>query len=453
MWPSSLSGRLLVSVLIGLLVAGVVGAGLQWSFRVLRNSDHLISSKLEGELDEIEQGLRIGADGRLDFRPQSPLETYDGLRKDTAFRIMDAEGNTMFSSPDGLALRALERMPANTDTLKVHDAGVTVLLQVRERKVRHSGAEYGIQVARSNRMVERLSGYARQLYLGSALASALAALVVFTLVIYITIRRTVVPLQQASEQAAKIEPNTLSARLQVNGIPSEMMPLIDALNSALERLEHGFKVQQDFIAMAAHELKTPLTLLQAEVELGSEMNKEAMLRETQLMARQVNQLLHLTEVSEGRNFRFSRQSLWTLSADAASYFARIAERNGVSLRVDYQGPEAWTIADDGAVFVMLKNLLENAVNHSPRGGIVTLEVSPHGFKVIDQGRGVDPAHREHLFKRFWRASNTSSGAGLGLAIVREICLAHQWEVHLEDSAGEGARFVISIPGTEVEDGQ
>jgi signal transduction histidine kinase len=81
---------------------------------------------------------------------------------------------------------------------------------------------------------------------------------------------------------------------------------------------------------------------------------------------------------------------------------------------------------------------------------VTLEVSPGGLAVVDQGTGVAPADRGHLFKRFWRASNAGEGAGLGLAIVREICLAHGWEVRLEDAEGGGARFVVAMPDTDVQ---
>lgn len=446
MRPSSLSGRLLLSALIGVFAASLAAAAIFGAFALLRDADYLIEVELQDELDAIEQAVVVETDGRLDFRPDWSYESYDALRKDTAFRILDRDGRLLFSSLDGPALAALERMPPGARTLEVHDAGSPVLLQVRERDVVDAGVGYRIQAARSQRMVERLTGYARQLYLGAAAASVLVALVVFAIVVFVTVRRVVVPLQRASAIAAEIGPRSLSARLHVEGIPSEMAPLIDTLNAALQRLEDGFQVQQDFLAMAAHELKTPLTLLQAEVELGGEMNREAMLRETQLMARQVNQLLHLAEVSEGRNYRFCRLSLRKLATDVVGYLTRVAERRGVSLRVKRQGAEVWVDADDAAAFVMLKNLLENAIHHSPEGGVVTLEVSPGGYAVVDQGPGVAAGDREHLFKRFWRASPTSDGAGLGLAIVREICLAHQWDVRFEEAEGGGARFVVAIPG-------
>jgi len=451
MWPSSLAGRLLLSALVGVLAAGIAAAVALAALVHLRDTDALVGIKLENELDEIAQGFQVGKDGRVHFTPQEELDDYDALRKDTAFRIVDARRQTVVSSVDGPALHALRAMSPGARTLQVDDGGLDVRLQIRERRVLRAGAEYTIQVARSNRFVERLGEYARDLYLGSALVSASVALAVFALVVYVTLRRSMGPLQRASSIAAGIGPRALSARLHIDGIPAELVPLIEALNSALQRLEHGFKVQQDFLAMAAHELKTPLTLLQTEVELSDDVNKDAMLRETQLMARQVHQLLHLAEVSEGHNYRFSNLSLWVLAADAVGYLTRLAERNDVSLHVEREGPAASVKADEGATFVMLKNLLENAIRHSPRDGTVTLEVSPGGFAVVDQGPGVGPEDREHLFKRFWRASSTTDGAGLGLAIVHEICLAHGWRIRFEDAPGGGARFVVAMPDTDVRD--
>ncbi|MFP3813825.1 sensor histidine kinase, partial [Bacillus sp. SIMBA_005] len=82
--------------------------------------------------------------------------------------------------------------------------------------------------------------------------------------------------------------------------------------------------------------------------------------------------------------------------------------------------------------------------HTPTGNRVTLEVAPRGFVVADEGTGVAPGDRAHLFERFWRASTATNGAGLGLAIVSEICLAHQWTIMVEVADGGGARFVVAI---------
>src|SRR5690606_8852477 len=125
-----------------------------------------------------------------------------------------------------------------------------------------------------------------RVYVRTGAIAMVVALCTFALVVFLANRRLVRPLQRASGIASRISPRNLSSRLQVEGLPSELQPLIDALNDALARLEQGFRVQQEFLANAAHELKTPLSLLQAEVELG-EADRETLLRDIGQMARQV----------------------------------------------------------------------------------------------------------------------------------------------------------------------
>ncbi|WP_101926870.1 MULTISPECIES: sensor histidine kinase [Luteimonas] len=449
MWPPSLVGRLLLSALVGMLAAGAVAIAIFAALAHLRGTDYEVRQENHDDLSVIEQQILAGRFDSETLGGTWFAGDYDALRRDIAYRVTDATGRVVVHSPRGPALAALERMPPGRDRVEVRGDGPPVALQVAERHVAGRDMDYRIQVARSQRMEQRLAEHAHGLYRESAIVAALGALTVFAIVIYLTIRRAVGPLQQASELAAQINPRTVSARLRTDGMPSEMRPLIEALNLALQRLEHGLRVQQDFLATAAHELKTPLTLLRAEIELGEGMDRDAMLHDTQLMARQVNQLLHLAEVSEDRNYRFARVSLWALAQEAGGYMARVAEQHGVRLQVERQEPDAWVDADGGAVFVLLKNLLENAISHTPTGNRVTLEVAPRGFVVADEGTGVAPGDRAHLFERFWRASTATNGAGLGLAIVSEICLAHQWTITVEVADGGGARFVVAIPRHQV----
>ncbi|HEX2082239.1 MAG TPA: ATP-binding protein [Xanthomonadaceae bacterium] len=168
------------------------------------------------------------------------------------------------------------------------------------------------------------------------------------------------------------------------------------------------------------------------------------------MARQVNQLLHLAEASEDQNYRFSRVCLREVAEDAVRYLSRMAHQRGVRLLLDAAAGEPAVEADRGAVFMLLKNLLENAVQHSFRGGAVVLALHRHGFEVSDEGRGIPEADRAHLFERFWRGAHAvaGEGAGLGLAICREICLAHDWEIRIGPSSeGAGACFQVDIPNT------
>lgn len=129
----------------------------------------------------------------------------------------------------------------------------------------------------------------------------------------------------------------------------------------------------------------------------------------------------------------------------AALRAGSAEQHNVRLIVDVSDAAPEQVdADASAVFVLVKNLLENAIHHSPPGSSVVVKVQEDGFSVCDEGPGVAPAHRSLLFKRFWRgAPKDSEGAGLGLAICLEICHSHGWTIALDSEAvGGGACFAV-----------
>jgi signal transduction histidine kinase len=251
------------------------------------------------------------------------------------------------------------------------------------------------------------------------------------------------PLREASSAAALVTPRNLTTRLSSEGIPSEIKPLINAFNEALGILENGFSVQQQFLASAAHELQTPLTLLRGQIELQPEIeNKELLFREIDLMARQVRQLLHLAEVSESQNFSFGEVSSVDVAQDVVAYLARKADRKQVKLELEapVAPPSIW--ADRSALFILLKNIVENAINVSPPNSAVLLIIDEASIQVRDEGPGIRKEYLPFLFKRFWRAPDARhDGAGLGLAICKEIAIAHEWRLTVS-SLVSGARFIV-----------
>ena len=453
MRPRSLAGRLMLAAFVGVLAATVV------AIVVLRTCPPSLETMLSTELadahKDLSHGLRVDASGTATVWLK-PLETsmYDAMPNDAAFLVVDAQGAVVARSDHGPALEALERLAPDADRFEVVNRGQPIVLHALRRSVERGGGTYTISVARSERLVMAMDEFAGKLYARGGARTALMALAVFALVVFLIVRRSLRPLREASQQAARIGPRHLSTRLQVEGLPTELVPLIEAFNNALDRLEQGYRVQQEFLATAAHELKTPLALLRGEIELGGAADREVLLRDTALMARQVNQLLHLAEASEDHNYRFGPVPMQAAAFDAVDYLARLAARRGVRLRVEAQGAERTLEADSGALFMLLKNLLENAVHHAPTGSEVLLCVSPAGFAVVDAGRGTAGARRARLFQRFNRgADGRGGGAGLGLAICREICLAHGWQVELDQThAGPGTRFVVDIPDTGREGG-
>ncbi len=446
----SLAGRLMLAAFIGIVVATAFGILVSRSFRAsLESRQH---EELRGAIADISAGLETDAGGVLRVHLDSlDISIYDAMPADAAYVVRNAAGAIVARSDEGQALRALLEARNGSDRIELRSNGKDVVLRTLEGTALHEGRVYSIVAARSERLVIAMDEYAGKLYARGGARTALLALGVFIVVVFLIVRRSLKPLREASDLASKIGPRNLSARLNIEDIPTELVPLLQAFNHALGRLERGYRVQKEFLATAAHELKTPLSLLRSEIELGGAADRETLLRDTALMARQVNQLLHLAEVSEGHNYRFEPASMHVAAFDAADYLMRLSASRGVTLRVDLRGDDRIVEADSGALFVLIKNLLENALHAAPRGGEVRLEVSPAGFVVVDNGRGVPGRQRERLFDRFNRSDDKkSSGAGLGLAICKEICLAHGWDIGLDETHHAGARFVVSIDGKAIE---
>jgi signal transduction histidine kinase len=214
-------------------------------------------------------------------------------------------------------------------------------------------------------------------------------------------------------------------------------------NAALERIENGYIVQQQFLASAAHELQTPLTLIRGQIELQPEIeNKDLLFREIDLMSRQVRQLLHLAEVSDAQNYTFASIDSVEVMQEVLGYLARKADQKSVRLEVDVQDAPTPIWADRSALFILLKNVVENAINVSPPHCVVSLLVDGISIQVLDQGPGIKQEYLPSLFKRFWRAPGAGyEGAGLGLAICKEIAMAHEWRLTVSNLVS-GTRFVL-----------
>ncbi|XBS69040.1 ATP-binding protein [Acerihabitans sp. KWT182] len=309
--------------------------------------------------------------------------------------------------------------------------------------VERQGGRYYVQVATSvvfNRAIMNLKLKPIPEIIGWSL---LITTILFSLTFPFTVRRVLRPVRVASDAAASITPANLKTRLSYTGVPSEIRPLLVAFNDALARLENGFKVQQEFLASAAHELQTPLTLIRGQIELQPAFEDKALLFfEIDLMARHVRQLLHLAEVSEAQNYQFAAVDSVDVAQDVVEYLARKADKGRVKLRVEAPDALPALTADRSALFILLKNIIENAINVTPPSGVVNVFISDSAIEVQDSGPGIKPEYLPFLFERFWRAPDAAhEGAGLGLAICKEIAVAHHWRLSVKPSA-PGTRFIV-----------
>ncbi|RDV00937.1 sensor histidine kinase [Trinickia dinghuensis] len=398
----------------------------------------------------IVDGLRFDGTGQLlsvQLRERQAL-IFRLAPNDVKYRVLDATGRELLAStsadPKGKGdwPWLTQDLAEAAGTIAPATIGGKVFTVATQRVSSGTRIAY-VQVAESKQFVEALVTAKIEPIPATAGWALLIATIIFGLTLPLTIRHVLRPLKEASDAAAKIDPYNLKTRLSSKGIPSEIKPLIDAFNGALTRLEKGFAVQQQFLAAAAHELQTPLTLLRGQIELQPEIKQRAhLLRDIDLMARQVRQLLHLAEVSEAQNFSFDDVNSLDVAQEVVAFLDGKADAKQVKLHIEAGETQPRIRADKSALFILLKNFVENAINVSPESGVVLLTIDEASIRIEDEGPGIRQDHLPFLFDRFWRAPDSKyDGAGLGLSICREIASAHQWRLAV-DVLPTGTRFSV-----------
>lgn len=450
-WLNSLSFKILLAFVVGVVLSIVLIVSILMTVLTVR-SDLLFVADLVGRAEELAGALQFDSSGTpvgFDAKESSADWMYDSLRQEVAYRVLDASGNAVMSSISGEAFWTGAARQAGRGYFKfehnaepIHSATVPV---------EHAGKRWLLQFAASARLADLMHRHFALPFMVAGIAVfSLVLLIVFGACAYLALRCTLKPLRDVAASAAAIAPRSIHARLQLIGVPLEVVPLVDSFNRVLERLEHGFRIQQEFLATAAHELKTPLALIRAQIELSeASAGRDSLLNDVEHMARQVQQLLHLAEASEVQNYSFAEIDVQEVVGEGVAYLERMAQAAGVHLSAHFNSQDSqdsqavrWT-ADRGALFTVLKNLVENAIQHAPRGTKVTVEVGAKAMVVRDWGPGADPEQLSKMFTRFWRGPHRRDhGAGLGLAICQEIAQAHGWKLSAQ-RAEPGMRFLLA----------
>ncbi|HEY1889945.1 MAG TPA: HAMP domain-containing sensor histidine kinase [Steroidobacteraceae bacterium] len=434
----------LLGAMVAVFVLGLAAALLSYRTEVYDITSDLRTRTLENQARELLDAMRIGAGGSLQVStPDDWRQVYSSPSRRFVFTIFDAAHHPIAWSANLEA--PLPFIPVDSrDTLgpvEFIGAGAARRAIVAARGPQGSTVLVGRGDHDRDELVDSLFEEGSE-QLTIIVPFALLGLVLIWLISGWSLR----PIARASGEAARVGPQRPDMRISSRGLPQEIKPLVEAVNGALDRLSRAYATERRLTADAAHELRTPLAVLNLRLQrakLTGNTEWSAVERELAQMARLVDQLLDLARKEALSRERQTEDlpviNLSRVVREAAATVLPLIEAAGRELVVDV--PDLVQVrgnSDD--LRDMVRNLLENATLHG-RGKvsarIVSADTVP-GFATIeiaDEGSGVPAGQEEAVFQRFRRLDVDTPGSGLGLAIVRHVARSHGGDAHFTPGAG------------------
>jgi signal transduction histidine kinase len=435
----TLQGVVLIPAVIGL----ISGSAQVDEFAVLRTRELLT------------QSIVRRADGSAAIAPSPAMRAY--LAGDTAFRFAALDPKTRRpiagSSPE------LMKSLSHFDHIDIDVTKFTIVGDTGAH--RYGNMHKGDTPA--GELVLIIYGYAASVddlsYLLKAnietfatpgAIAVLSPLIMATLGIgLIVARRSLWPLQRAVVSAKGIELNSLDQRLPTNEVPIEVLPLVEAVNDALARVDLGVARQRRFLANAAHELRTPVAVLNARLDSPRKPSFEIDLkRDVRRIRNIIEQLLVASRLGEAPDEESSEFDLVEVAQRQIADHTLVAIKSDRQIEFEAPAEPILVKGNRRALESVIANLVDNALHAEPEGGTIIVRLDPEAtqLSVIDHGEGVAEPDRALVFEPFWRKSEKREGAGLGLAIVKEIVERHRGCIVVRDTPGGGATFELSLPG-------
>lgn len=295
-------------------------------------------------------------------------------------------------------------------------------------------------------------------FLGKSLLITSIITLISSALIYFIVGYALRPLQQLGRQIEDIQAKNMQQPIDLKCGSIEIVRLTDAFNGMLKRLNDAFSAQRQFSANAAHELRTPLAVMQTKVEVF-EKNKNpvnddyqeviSMVRtQTDRLSHVIDILLEMTELQSAK--RSDHISLAELTEEVICDLVAVGDKKGV--RLTQKPGDAQITGSDTLIYRAIYNLIENAIKYNHQGGEVSVEIKKNDefAKVIvsDTGPGINKNDWEQIFEPFFRIDKSRSramgGAGLGLALVRDIAHQHSGNVCVLQSSGQGTQIELSL---------
>lgn len=291
-------------------------------------------------------------------------------------------------------------------------------------------------------------------YLRQIAGSALAISVVFGLLIAGAIAMSVsyigARLRRAAEAAARIDPRAPRGLLPTEETPIELMPLTTALNAALDQIASNMEVQRRFMNNVAHELRTPLTVMRGRIDaLPNDQMRLALTNDVSRLTTIVSSMLQLARL-HSTELPFEPLVLNSTARMVLADLAPLILNNGADIALEEEGDTRVPIkANEATVRAAIANLVDNALRHAQAKSTILVRVIDGAvIEVSDDGVGIAPSDRTQVTEPFNRMSPNSTGAGLGLTIVRDIMAAHGGTLTILARPGGGTTVRLVFPPPE-----
>ncbi len=410
-------------------------------------TDNIHDKAMKDQAISVGEHLSATPDGRLELNlPLDLLGLYSQAYGRYSYAVIDDRGAVLFSSREDHA--AL--FPGDTRSADVK------YLQQRHGNATVSGASVRKMVGKQTVWIQTGEDLANRDVLIDDIVSdfyknvgwiTLPILLVLLIADIAIFTRALRPLREASEIAEGIGPARPGVRLPTDEIPQEVRPLVSAVNQGLDRLEEGFRIQRDFTADAAHELRTPLAVLRTRIDLLEDANiRQALRHNVDGMAHIIGQLLDIAELDAVVVGPEEKADLQSVAAGVAEFVAPLALAQGKDVALSGVSEPVWVRGNPEMLGRAIRNLAENAINHTETGSTVEFVVEDNGtVSVLDRGPGVSEDEREFIFRRFWRRDRRKQGStGLGLSIVHRIAELHSAVITVENRDPHGARFTLKL---------
>jgi signal transduction histidine kinase len=442
-FKSIISRIVFLHVVAVLITSILMSLALSWLLSYATNNIH--NAAMEEQAVAVGEHLRKTSDGRLELElPLDLLGLYSQAYGRYSYAVVDAGGNVQFSSRMDHAALFTADPRASEVTFLQQKRGEATVSGASVRKL-VDGQALWIQAGEDlgNRDV-LIDDIVADFY-GNVGWITLPILLILLIIDIAIFRRALRPLRLASEIAADIGPARPGLRLPTDEIPQEVRPLVAAVNQGLDRLEEAFRVQRDFTADAAHELRTPLSVLRTRLDLLKDRDaSQALRRDVDGMAHVVSQLLEIAELDSLVVDPTESADLRSVAAEIAEFVAPLALAQGKDIALSGATEPVWVKGNREMLGRALRNLAENAINHTAAGSTVEFVVDRDGaVSVLDSGPGISDEERNLIFQRFWRSDRRKAGSsGLGLSIVQRVAELYSATVTVENRKPTGARFSL-----------